>query len=175
MMLGKVVALLERALELQVFFAQSAAFDGLRDLHEQFVVGPRLGDVILRAALKRGARHVDRAVSGNQHDGKIRIAPPDFAQQVEAVAVGQADVQQQEIEGLFVEQRQARFAGLRARRGVAFRIEQEFQALADFEFVVDDQDQAFRHEPLSAPQGIRAGMTFLCPPSSARPLFRRAP
>ena len=68
---GKVVALLQRALELDVFFAQAAAFDGQSDLRQQFVVGPRLGDVVLRAALERRARHVDRAVRGDQHDRQV--------------------------------------------------------------------------------------------------------
>ena len=113
---GKVVALLQGALELDVFFAQAAAFDGLRHLHEQFVVGPRLGDVILRAALERGPRHVDRAVGGDQDDGKIRIAPADFAQQVEAVAVGKADVEQEKIERFFLEQREARLRPFRRSR-----------------------------------------------------------
>ncbi len=114
---GKVVALLQRALELDVFFAQAAAFDGLRDLHEQFIVGPRFGDVVLRAALERGPRHVDRAVGRDQDDGKMRVAPVDFAQQIEAIAVGQADVEQEKIERFFFKQRQAGFAGFGARRG----------------------------------------------------------
>ena len=49
----EVVALLQRALQLNVFFAQAAAFDGQRDLRQQFVVRPRLGDVILRAVFER--------------------------------------------------------------------------------------------------------------------------
>src|ERR1019366_444804 len=86
-----------------------------------------------------------------------------------------SDIQQQKIERFFIEHRQARFTGSGARRGIALRIEQKFQAFANFDFVVYYQDQAFRHEPLSAQPGIPAGTTFLCPLSSARPLFPRAP
>ena len=55
----EVVALLESSLELYVFLSQAAAFDSLRNLNEQFVIGPRLGDVVLRAALERGSSHVN--------------------------------------------------------------------------------------------------------------------
>ena len=91
---GKVVALLQSALELDIFLAQAVALDGMGDLDEQFVIGPRLGDVVLRAALERGPRHVDGTVGCDQYDGEMRVAPADFAQQVESVAVGETDVKQ---------------------------------------------------------------------------------
>jgi len=97
----KVVALLQCALELDVFLAQAAAFDSLGNLEEQFVVGPWLGDVVMRAALERGARHVDGTVGGDQYDGEMRVAPVDFTEQVEPVAVGEADVKQEKIEWFF--------------------------------------------------------------------------
>jgi hypothetical protein len=61
--------LLQGALELDVFFAKVARFDGLGDLREEFVVGPGLGDVIERAALERGTGHFDGAISGDENDG----------------------------------------------------------------------------------------------------------
>ena len=67
----EIEALLQRPLELNVFLAQAMGLHGLRHLRQQFVVGPRLGDVVHRAALERGARHVDGAVGGDQHDGEI--------------------------------------------------------------------------------------------------------
>src|SRR5258708_32188922 len=72
--IGKVVALLQSALELNVFLAQAAAFDSVRDLDEQFVVGPRLGDVIQRAALEGGPRQADRAMRRDQTDGEVWFA-----------------------------------------------------------------------------------------------------
>src|SRR5579862_347873 len=62
---GEVEALLQRALELDVFFAEMARLDGLRDLREELVVGPWLGDVIERASFECGARHFDGAIGGN--------------------------------------------------------------------------------------------------------------
>ena len=84
---GEIVALLERALELNVFFPQPPAFDGHGNLRDQFVIRPRLSDVVLRAAFERRARHVDRAVRGDQNDRQVRIAAANLAQQFEAVAV----------------------------------------------------------------------------------------
>ena len=172
---GEVVALLQSALELDVFLAQAAALDGLRDLHQQFIVGPGLGDVVLRAALERGPRHVDRTVGGDQDDGEVRVAPVDFAQQIETVAVGQADVEQKKIEWFFLEQRQAGLAGFGARGRVALRAEQQFQALANFRFVVDDQDgpldmNRFPRRREFQPEGRALALGW-----SARRSFRRVP
>src|SRR5216683_2401079 len=66
-----------------------------RDLGDELVVGPRLGDVIHGAAFEGGTSHIDGAVSGDEHNGKMGIAAADFLQQIQAVAVGKADVQQQ--------------------------------------------------------------------------------
>src|SRR5258708_6318316 len=172
---GKVVALLQSALELNIFLAQAAAFDGVRDLDEQFVVRPRLGDVIQRAALERGPRHVDRAVRRDQNYGEMWVAPPDFTQQIESIAIGEADVKQKQIERFFLEKSKSRFAGFRAGSGVALGREQQLQSFANFRFVVDDEDGALRHVPLSAQPGIPAGMTCLYPEWSERQPFLNVP
>src|SRR3989454_8653032 len=88
----KVVALLERALQLEIFLAQAATLDRLGHLGQQLVVGPRLGDVVLRTTLECGASRIDRGVGGNQHYRKIRVAAANLAQQLQSVAVRQADV-----------------------------------------------------------------------------------
>ena len=116
---GEIEALLQRALQLHVFFAQAARFHRLGDLRQEFVVGPRLGDVVHRAALEGGTRHIDRAVRGDQHDGKLRITPANFAQQVETVAVGKTYVQQQQIVRMLFEFCEAGSAGVGARDTVA--------------------------------------------------------
>src|ERR1700676_327744 len=133
---GKTEALLEGALELNVFFAQAPRFDGLRHLRQQFIVGPRLGDVVHRAVFEGGARHVDRAVRGDQHHGKIGIAAADFLEQIEAVAVRQADVEKQQVEGMLFELGQTGLAGTCAGNSVAFAGEQYFEAFANFGLVV---------------------------------------
>ena len=129
---GKIEALLQRALELHVFIAQPPRFDGLRDLREQFIVGPRLRDVVHRAALERGARHVDRSVSGDENDGKLRIAQTNFSQQIEPVAIGQTYIEQQQVERMLFQLREAAGAGIGAGDAVTFAGQQHFKAFADF-------------------------------------------
>ncbi len=107
--------------------------------------------------------------------GKLRIAPPDFRQHLEAVAVRQAHVEQHQIERMLFELLKAGRAGFRERDVEAFRGEQRFEAFADFGFVVYDEDGALRHELLFWPPGTPAGTMCLCRVSSARPPFLRAP
>ena len=66
------------------------------------------------------------------------IAPADFAQQFEPVAVGKAHVEQKEVKGIFLEHGEAALAGFGAHRRIALGAEEKFQALANFGFVVDD-------------------------------------
>src|SRR5258708_14481298 len=118
-------------------------------LREHLIVGPRLGDVIHRAILESGAGHVDRTVSGDQDDGKLRIAAVNLLEHVETVAVRQADVEQEKIIRMLFQLLEAGFARFRARDAVAFTSQQEFEAFADFRFVVDYKDGTLRHGPLS--------------------------
>ena len=146
---GEIEALFKRALELDVFFAEMAGFDGLRHLREEFVVGPRLGDVVERATLERGASHFNGTVGGDEDDREARITLANFAQQFEAIAIGQADVEQHQVERMFSEFGEAGFAGLRAGNAVAFAGEQKLEAFANFRLVVNYQDRTFRHVPTS--------------------------
>src|SRR5713226_1987837 len=171
---GEIEALLEGALELHVFFAQAAGFHGLRDLREELVVGPRLGDVVHGAALEGGARHIDGAVRGDQNDGKVRIAAANFFQEVEAVAVGKADVEQQQIVGALFKFGEAGFAGAGAGNAIAFAGEEQLQALANFRLIIHYQDRAFRHGPLSPQRGTRRGRKCLCLAWSGRQFFQHA-
>src|SRR5713101_6884303 len=171
---GEIEALLEGALELHVFFAQAPGFHSLRDLREEFVVGPGLGDVVHGAALEGRARHVDGAVRGDQNDGEMRIAAVDFFQEVEAVAVGKANVQQQQIEGALFELGEARFGAAGAGNAIAFAGEEQLQALANFRLIVHYQDRALRHGPLSPQRGTRRGRRCLCQVWSVRQFFQHA-
>src|ERR1700730_18223329 len=71
---GEVIALLESPLQLHIFFPQAAPLDREGDLREEFIIRPWLGYVVLRAALEGLARHVDRAIRGDEHDGEMRVA-----------------------------------------------------------------------------------------------------
>ncbi len=135
---GKIEALFEGAFELDVFIAEATRFNCLRHLRQQFIVGPRLGDVVHRSILESGAGHLDGTVGGDQHDGELRIAAVNLLQHVQAVAVRQADVQQQKIVGMLFQFLEAGFAGFRAGDTVAFAPQQEFEAFANFRFVIDD-------------------------------------
>src|SRR5438552_19209686 len=155
--------------------AKTARFDGLRYLSEQFLVGPRLGNVIHRAVLEGGARHIDRAVGGDQYDREVRIAAANFLEHVQAVAVGQADVQQQKVEGMLFELGEPGFRGFGAGYAVAFAFQQNLQAFSNLGFVVDDEDGALRHGRLSWPRGTPRGTKCPSRASSARQSFPRAP
>src|SRR5258708_6515114 len=54
----EIEALLQGALELDVFIAKPARFHGLRHLRAQFTVGLRLGDVVHSAILESGPGHI---------------------------------------------------------------------------------------------------------------------
>jgi len=84
-------------------------------------------------------RHADRAA--------------EFREASRAITIGKAYVQQQKIKGFFVEQGEpaSRFG---AGCGVALRVEQQSEAFSNFDFVVNNQNQAFRHELLSVQPGF---------------------
>ena len=95
--IGKTRTLLQRPFQLNVLFTQFPRFHRLRNLRKQFIVGPRLGNKIQRAAFESGSRHVNRTVRGNQHDRQIRVAPSHFLQQFQPVAVRQTYIQQHQV------------------------------------------------------------------------------
>src|SRR6202022_4005115 len=115
----EIEALLQGARELHIFFAQVARLHGLRYLSEKFVVGPRLRDVVHGPILEGRTRHLNGAVSGDQNHGELRIAAVDFFQEVEAVAVRKADVEQQQIIGTLSELGKSGLTGAGARNSVA--------------------------------------------------------
>src|SRR5580704_961218 len=145
----EIVALLQGALELHVLIAQAAAFDRERNLRDQFVVGPRLGDEVLRAALESRTSHVNRAERGDQDDGELRITAADFTQQFQTVAIGQADVQQHEIEGLIFELLQASLAGFSESDLKTFGSEKSLEPFPDFNFIINNENRTSRHGQLS--------------------------
>src|ERR1700756_3802216 len=124
-------------------------FDGLRDLREQLIVGPGLGDVIQCATFESGPRHIEGAVSGDEYYGKTGIATADLFQEIETVAVWKTDVEKQQVKGALLQPGQTGLTGFRAGDAIAFAGEQEFEALAYFRFVVDHQDRALMHGLLS--------------------------
>ena len=73
---GEVVALLEGALELEIFFFGLVAGDGGADVGEQFFVVPRLLDEVFRAGADGFDDVVDGAVGGDHDDRQSRAGAP---------------------------------------------------------------------------------------------------
>ena len=65
---------------------------------EQFVDAERLGDIIVRATIQRFDLHVLR-VARRQHDDGGLAPFPDVADQVQAVAVGKAKIEHDDVVG----------------------------------------------------------------------------
>src|SRR5256884_3643609 len=92
-----------------------------------------------------------------KYDREVRIAAANFLEHVQAVAVGQAEVQQQKVEGMLFELGEPGFRGFGAGYAVAFAFQQNLQAFSNLGFVVDDEDGALRHGRLSWPRGTPRG------------------
>jgi hypothetical protein len=138
----KVVALLERALELNIFFFRFLPGHGSAHVGQQLFVVPWLLDEIRGAGLHGADGVLDRAVGSDHDDGLLRMRQPDFTEHVHAVFVGEREVEHDDVERALADLRQpfARRSG--NHDGVAFELKQRFQRFADFRFVVDDQNSA---------------------------------
>jgi hypothetical protein len=62
----------------------------------------------------------------------LRIALADFAEKLEAIAVGKTYVEEQQIERVLFELSETRLARFRAGDAIALGLEQELEAFADF-------------------------------------------
>ncbi len=97
------VAAIELGAEVVVFLPHAALRNRPLDRHQQLVVDERLGDVIERAGANRFDRAVRRAVAGHQNDLRGRPVAAALFEQIEAVAVAEADVGQHEVERLLTQ------------------------------------------------------------------------
>ena len=175
-----------------VFFRQPARLRPLAHRHEHFLVLEGLGDVVERALAHRLDRSFDGGVGGDDHDDGVRVPAADVAQDLEARAIREHEVEQDDVVRLGVEQRQG-FAGVGGRRHVAaFFFQQGLEDVADDLFVVHDQDpevpaqerpsvtgsttQASAPPPVRAPRPIsppcrRTISREIARPSPVPPLF----
>ena len=87
-----------------VFFEHFALIECAADGDFQFFVDQRLGEQIERAGPNGFDRRFDGAVAGNQNQRRGGIFLAGIGQQFETIAVGQSDVDQQQVE-LFAIQR----------------------------------------------------------------------
>ncbi len=137
---GEVVALLEGALELQVFFFGAVARDGGANIGQQLFVVPGLLDEVLGAGADRLDHVVDGAVGGDHDDGQLGLAILDLGQQLKAALAGKGEVQQHKVEVFNLQNAQTLRAIRRHAHGVALEGEQHLQRLADAGFVIDDEN-----------------------------------
>ena len=96
------------ALRFLILFEHFALVEGPLDRHLQFFVDQRLGEEIERAGANRFDGRFDGAVAGEQDHGRVRMMLAAMGQDVEAVAVGQADVGQHEVVRLAIDGRHCR-------------------------------------------------------------------
>lgn len=108
---------------------------------EQFVVVPRLAEVMVDASL------VDRlgdgrqvGMAGEQDPNGLREAAVDFRQQGGAVHVRHPRIGDHQVDGTTVEQLQGLLAAFRQQQVVGLVAQQAPQAAEDQRFVVDQQD-----------------------------------
>ena len=99
-------------LQAAVLLGQLPRLGALLDGEEDFLVLEGLRDVVEGAVAHRLDRPLDRRVRGDDDDDRVRVAAADLAQDLEAGAVGQHQVEQDDVEGLGLEERE----GLGARR-----------------------------------------------------------
>src|SRR5712692_6974459 len=120
----EVVALLESALELNVFFLRPVAGHGSTHVGQQFFVVPGLLDEVGRARLHRLYRIFNRAVGGNHDDGELWVVSAKFGKQVNPVAIGQRQVKQHQVERPVSNARHALFAAGGGFHLVALQLQQ---------------------------------------------------
>ena len=138
----KVVALLERALQLNVFFFRLLAGDGGAHVGQQFLVVPRLLDEVGGAGLHGAHRVLHRPIGGDHDDGLLRMQQPNLGEHVHPVLVGQRQVEQDHVESALSNLRQTFASAARDDDGIAFELKQRLQRFADLRFVVNDEDSA---------------------------------
>ena len=94
--------------------------------------GPPFGGHDRPFAVERIAQRVDHAADEGLPHGNRQLTFANFPKQLEAIAIGQTYVEQQQIERLLSELGKAGFTGFRAGNTVAFARKQELEAFADF-------------------------------------------
>ena len=103
----EVIALLQRALELDHLFFRAAAADSRAHVGQQLLVIPGLLDEVGRAGLHGVDGVLHRAVGRDHDDRQLGIALANVLQNLDAITLGQSEVQQNQIVGPLGDARQA--------------------------------------------------------------------
>ena len=132
--------------------------------HEQHAIArERLFQEIERAAARRHDGVLDRAVPGDHHDGRRDVALPDRPEQIDAVAVRQAHIEQVQIGPKRATRRLEGRDRVADRDAIALALENQAQRPADVRLIVDDDDVTKAgHERCSGSAGsLAAGKVTL--------------
>ena len=147
----EVVALLERALELQVFFLNAMPRHRGTNVGQQLLVVPRLLNEVLRARADRLHHVLHRAVGRDHDDGQLRQPLLNLRQQLQSALAGHGQIQQHQVVGFRIQHAQALFALRRQTHRVPLQREQHFQRFADPGLIVDNKNGSRRRTPVVLP------------------------
>ena len=146
-----------------VLAAQCGLLQRVLQRQQNFVAAERLFQKIERAGARGGHGFGDGAVPGNHDGGREVFALPQIAQEFDAAAVGEADIQQQQIGslscGLGIGD------GSRERDRVAFALQNQAQRAADIRLVVQHEDTFGGHgqlSPLEISPGVETSLGSAC-------------
>src|SRR6185437_5451724 len=142
----EVVATLECALELDIFFFGAAAGDCGANISQQFFVVPGFLEEIRGTGLHGADGIFNRAVSGNHDDRYLGVKRTDVGKDLKTAASGKRKVEQYQIERTFSQPGQAVFTVDSGLNPVAFNFEESLKRLAYFSFVVNDEHAALRRQ-----------------------------
>ena len=131
------------ATELRIFTHQLALFNGVINNDNQFFVVPGLCNVVERSFLDCGYRSFQRSDCCDNDDRQSRINPPDILLHFHAGSAGQHEVQQHGVVEILLDLFQTFFAVCGRICEKTLRVQEHFNALPDFLFIVNNEDDSF--------------------------------
>jgi hypothetical protein len=123
-----------------------------RDQRQQAPRLERLGHVLDGAALERRHRRADRAVRGDEHRLGVRAALVEQLDERDAVARGQLQIGEHEVERLLAAALDCVLGRCRRHREVAVLLEELYERLDQVHVIVDHQHLDLPHRE---PPGVR--------------------
>ena len=130
--------------ELPVFLRQAVDFQRVLDHENDFFQRERLLDEIKCAQLRGAHGGFDAGMSGNHHDHRIHAILAYALQCIEAVDSIEPHVQQNKIDGPFIEQRETFFAG-RHSEGVVSLVGQDGRQRFPYSLLVIHNENGIGH------------------------------
>ena len=135
----EVIALLQGALKLLVFFFSAAAAHRGPHVRQQLLIVPGLLDEVSGAILHGADSVIHGAVSGNHDHRQLWITVANIAKNLQSVAVRQGKIQQHQIKGTLAHLDQSLLASFCRRHGITLKLQQSFQRFTDGRLIIDNQ------------------------------------